>query len=89
MVCVFCGAETDASNGAEEYLVEYGIVDEHNHIQIIKEYLVCKNCVAQVTRTCGQCGKQYTLTKDQLLFVKNDEFILLYQCSDCISKGVW
>jgi hypothetical protein len=88
MVCVFCGAETDSSNGAEEYLVEYGIVDEHNKTQIIKEYLVCKNCVARVTRKCEQCGKSYTLTKDQLLLIKNGAFILLYQCLDCINKGV-
>jgi len=88
MTCIFCGAETDASNGAEEYLVEYGMVDEHNQTQIIKEYLVCKNCVAQVTRTCGQCGKQYTPTKDQLLLIKNGAFVLSYLCLDCIHSGV-
>jgi hypothetical protein len=41
----------------------------------------------QNERMCGECGKPYTLTEEQLKLVKKGWYILLYVCPDCVRRA--
>jgi len=88
MTCVFCGAETDASNGAEEFAFRYSIVDETGKIIDVFEWLVCVNCVSQTKRKCTVCNTEYTLNRDDLFHIKSGIISLLVLCPTCFTKGL-
>jgi len=37
---------------------------------------------------CGECGKPYTLTKEQLKLIKKGWSIFLYVCPDCVYEAL-